>query len=674
MPARNLTLAGAPTRNAFCGCSLMGTFVLNLAFFNTFRGRALGSRTSIGVISLFALLAIGPANASAQQTTVCSDTLGEGERIECSEPSTSSMDVNLRPEGVDIDTTDDESPGVAGLHEGTGDINIDLGYDLVQEEEGGDYTIIYSAISTSGDATPGVYGRHTGAGDIDIDVKFTDITTTNASSDGIEAFIGHSTIETDAPPLAKGNIDIDVGTLVTIETEGVGSNGVSARHSGGEGWIDIDVRNSKITMKGSDSFSADGVNVWRTGTDTGDVDVTVTDTDITTEGRSSHGVFVDHQGDDTANIFINIDGSGGNRTFRTSGYNAYGVRGYRNVGTDGLGTGNVTIDVRDLRIITTGDRGRGIDAYHTGTGDIDVDVAGGSIGTSGELAYGIQALAKDADDNFILRAGDITIDVEDLTITTRGVAADGIQGIHENDGGLIIEPRDVTIRTQSTGIYREVGTLSRGIYGVHTGVGDVTIAPRGGSITTRGTYSYGIDGRHMGDGNVAISTRDGHTITTTGDNGHGIVAYHFGTEDSRTITITVGGRIDVSGADAHGVLVGTLSSGDPIRVTEIGADGFRQQSVTVNGSVYGGSGSAAGIFLAGGGKVYIGPQGTVGADSGIAIRASGGEPKLYLDMNLDGRRVAEVIGDDWIINDDGETTIVVNSVMLHDGARRAAPA
>ena len=208
----------------------------------------------------------------------------------------------------------------------------------------------------------------------------------------------------------------------------------------------------------------------------------------------------------------------------------------------------------------------------------------------------------------------------------------------------------------------------RGIYGVHTGVGDVTIAPRGGSITTRGTYSYGIDGRHTGDGNVAISTGDGHTITTTGDNGHGIVADHFGTEDSRTITITVGGRIDVSGAAAHGVLVGTLSSGDPIRVTEIGADGFRQQSVTVNGSVYVGSGSAAGIFLAGGGKVYIGPQGTVGADSGIAIRASGGEPKLYLDMNLDGRRVAEVIGDDWIINDGGETTIVVNSVMLHDGA------
>ena len=281
----------------------MGTFVLNLAFFNTFRGRALGSRTSIGVISLFALLAVGPGHARAQQTAVCSDTPGAGERIECTEPSTSSTDVNLRPEGVDIDTTGDESPGVAGLHEGTGDINIDLRYDLVQEDDGGDYTIRYSTIRTSGgstsdDSAPGVYGRHTGAGDIDIDVRFTDITTTGALSDGIAAFIGPGTDEIDDPPFAKSNIDIDVSALVTIETDGLGSEGVSARHSGGAGWIDVDVRNSNITTKGSNT--ANGVNAWRTGTDTGEVTVTVTDTDITTEGRSSHGVFVQHAGDDTA--------------------------------------------------------------------------------------------------------------------------------------------------------------------------------------------------------------------------------------------------------------------------------------------------------------------------------------------------------------------------------------
>ena len=41
---------------------------------------------------------------------------------------------------------------------------------------------------------------------------------------------------------------------------------------------------------------------------------------------------------------------------------------------------------------------------------------------------------------------------------------------------------------------------------------------------------------------------------------------------------------------------------------------------------------------------------------------------LHVDLRLDGRRVRDVIGDDWIINDGGETTIVVNDVTLHDGA------
>ena len=44
------------------------------------------------------------------------------------------------------------------------------------------------------------------------------------------------------------------------------------------------------------------------------------------------------------------------------------------------------------------------------------------------------------------------------------------------------------------------------------------------------------------------------------------------------------------------------------------------------------------------------------------------KPKLRVDMNLDGRRVAEAIGNDWILNDGGETTIAVNNIVLHEGA------
>ena len=74
--------------------------------------------------------------------------------------------------------------------------------------------------------------------------------------------------------------------------------------------------------------------------------------------------------------------------------------------------------------------------------------------------------------------------------------------------------------------------------------------------------------------------------------------------------------------------------GDPFsvntaRVAAIGEDGYRQQIVTVNGSVMG---ADAGVWLAGGGKVVIGPQGTIGAESGIAILATGTVPADAMTM------------------------------------------
>ena len=122
-----------------------------------------------------------------------------------------------------------------------------------------------------------------------------------------------------------------------------------------------------------------------------------------------------------------------------------------------------------------------------------------------------------------------------------------------------------------------------------------------------------------------------------------------------------------------------------------------------------GADDVAGIHIEGDGMVHIGPMGSVGAQSGIAILATqdtsgplsnfspeglvlgdvivgggvlrsasavsgiatlttGDGPKLIVDMDLDGRSVQDVIGDDWIINDGGETTIKVNGVTLHEGA------
>ena len=57
--------------------------------------RAVRPRLWPGVMSLAAMLTFGTGHVSAQQTAVCSDTPAEGERIECTEPSTSSADITV---------------------------------------------------------------------------------------------------------------------------------------------------------------------------------------------------------------------------------------------------------------------------------------------------------------------------------------------------------------------------------------------------------------------------------------------------------------------------------------------------------------------------------------------------------------------------------------------------
>ncbi len=325
----------------------------------------------------------------------------------------------------------------------------------------------------------------------------------------------------------------------------------------------------------------------------------------------------------------------------------------------------------------------GVDATHFGSGtDNNVNIVVRNVAITTMNDYDSLSLNSPG----ILGARDgggsgrVTIDVQGGTITTEGTEAYGIYGRNTGTGDIGISVRGGTITTESTGISRGVGALAHGVFGWQqaAGTGAVTITATGGSITTKGSYSNGIYGVHQGDGDITITTAGDNAITTAGDNAHGVVAYHYGTMDSRTIAVTVGGTISAGGENAIGVRVGALNAqGEVIRAAGMDADGYRRQTVTVNGAVMGGTGAGAGVWLAGGGRVVIGPKGSVGAASGIAILATGdtpvenGEPlkpRLHVSMNLDGRRVAAVFGDDWIVNDGGETTIVVNNVKLHDGA------
>ena len=390
---------------------------------------------------------------------------------------------------------------------------------------------------------------------------------------------------------------------------------------------------------------------------------------------------------------------------------------------------NLNIAPRGVTIGTTGNTAHGVHGRHTGSGHVLISVRSGArptqrgvpqkpstITTSGSGAHGVYGEHRGDTHAVIIGIGDVETRT---TITTSGGGAHGVYGHHTRGSGSVqirIDNAKVTTAERRAygilgvvrgaantgtlaidaqgGSVKTAGAFSHGIYGGHLGSGNIETATGGGhAVTTTGPNAHGIYGEHRGSGNIEIATGGGDTVTTTGRNAHGVVAYHSGTAPARRMTVTIGGTVDASGVGARGVRVGrVLSEGAPIGVAALDAEGLRQQTVIVNGRVHGGSGTnAAGVFLAGGGRVVIGPKGSVGAASGIAILATGDvpppnpnpdniqviKPRLRVDMNLAGRRVAEAIGDDWIINDGGGTTIYVNDVKLHDAdtgvTDRAAP-
>ena len=537
-------------------------------------------------------------------------------------------------------------------------------------------------ITTSGLGAEAISGAQYGtSGDSTLYVADTTITTSGTDAYGVFGIIQQTN--------SQGNVLIETDN-VRITTTGVNEfrsygYGLYGRNQATVGNVNIDARN--YTYHGT----GHGVYGWRDvgldGDGRGSVTISVENSDITTTGTSDQGIerrglLSDGIGawqlseNSTADDVIDIDVK--YTTITTEDMRSRGVNAWS------IGPGAIDIDLEDVIIRSNSTEtdttpphlfdtlSHGVFARNApyrmsgNTGDIRITTTGGEITTNGTQSYGIYAVHEswvDSTTNALTRDnhGDISITTVRTAINTNGPNSPAIHAEHQGSGNIWIIPEGVDIDT--------TGLNGYGVSGLHEGTGDIDIDAKGGSITTRGTDSYGIQGRHSGDGNVRITTDGNHTITTTGDNAHGIVGYHHGAEDDRSMAVTVGGSIDAGGADAHGVRMGTLDeNGEPERAAGFDEAGYRRQTVTVNGRVRGGTGQGAGVFLAGGGQVHIGPRGTVGADSGIAIRASGGTPKLLVDINLNGRRVAQVIGDGWIINDGGETTIVVNGVLLHDGA------
>ncbi|MCY4429250.1 MAG: autotransporter outer membrane beta-barrel domain-containing protein [Rhodospirillales bacterium] len=344
------------------------------------------------------------------------------------------------------------------------------------------------------------------------------------------------------------------------------------------------------------------------------------------------------------------------------------------------GTGDVDMEVRNADIAVRGSGWiGGIYGYHLGSGDTDIVVRNVDIEVrASEYSNGI-AYAYWSND----AAGNLSIDARDVDIEIHGHRyVDGIWGGHWGTGDI-----DVDVRRAAIAIS---GADSGGMSFIHDSDGDIAVAARNVDIKVEGDRSVGIGAgqRYEGTGEIAIDVRDS-TVAAAGESVAGIRSFNFSGEGSIRIDVD-GGTITAEGPGSSGILVGLTGRRFEDRPEPVGAPALRvvgadssegtrtgtvPQSVIVNGSVWGGSllhpdeGEpivGAGIRLYGGGRVEIGPRGSIGASSGVAVRAEGEGAALHVGVALAGRRPGEAVAGE-IRNDAGRTTIVVNGTTLHDG-------
>ncbi len=523
---------------------------------------AFSGQAALCTVLLLSSLYTGGAVAA----DVCSNSPTSSDRVVCVEepPSTDAIDIDLS--GIDLDTTGDSNDSNARektavfLQSEIGNTSVNL--DITGKTTGG--TTTPSTIDTTGNWAHGIYARHkktASTGPVTITLTDTQINTSGTGSKGLE---GRND--------GYGDLTATLNPGVTIGTTGDNSTGIRLEHTNDSSTHDDDI-----------VLNARGITV-------------------TTQGTA---------GGRAANLSFPV------------------------WATRSQGPGDVRLDISDSTLSSTGDGAIGIYAVRTGNtdgnGNIDIDLEGGRI-TTGDTTAGTTG------------------------ITSHGIFAHHARRVPSQPG---IPTGNIEITTGNHAIET-------------TGTAHHAQIP--------GTYAYGIFADHSNNGNIDIDLGTGSSITTAGKNSHGIVAYHYGTEATRSMDITVDGSVTVNGEAAQGVRVGTISSGVPERIAGLDSQGYRRHTVTVNGPI---TSAGEGVFLANGGRVIIGPGGSIRSGSGIAILATGTvpedstdqnnvipaiPPKLRVDLNLDGRRVSEAIDNNWIINDGGETTIAMNGTVLHDGA------
>jgi hypothetical protein len=347
-----------------------------------------------------------------------------------------------------------------------------------------------------------------------------------------------------------GSVTIDSSAL--ISTEGDRSEGILAQSIGGGGGIGGNARSFTITqgLFGATPASSTTVNVnvggtGGTGALGGVVDVSNRGT-ILTLGEASHGIRAQ-----------SIGGGGG------IGGATFNVRGH-------ILTGGDSIDVNVGGAGGTGGAGGAVSVLNEGV-----------IWTRGRGAVGIAA-------NSIGGGGGDAGVLADLTVGVTG-SSNNVHRFALNIGGAG--------GTGGTG--GDVSVINRPVAGVTDS----------GRIVTEGIDAYGIFAQSLGGGGGNGSSIISISGLVTGSNsatlGLNIGGAGGSGNDAGTVTVENGGRIDTSGAGAHGILAQSIGGG--------GGNG----GLVLAGSMAIGSSSATPL-------IAIGGTGGAGGDGGAVTVTNSG--------------------------------------------------
>jgi hypothetical protein len=380
-----------------------------------------------------------------------------------------------------------------------------------------------------------------------------------------------------------GDVSVRNTRGAAIATSGDDADGIFAESVGGGGGSGEAANNSNGLL----SYLALG---WNQGGDNGNSGnggtVTVNnDGSIKTTGTLSYGIFAQ-----------SVGGGGGtieeinNNNAVSNSYVSLGIVNIGgNAGSQGNG-GPITINNTGT-VQTSGADSFGIFAQSVGGG-------GGYAGLSVNDTWFYMPLTFSGDRSVRGAGGTITIN-NSGSIVTSGTGASGVVAESVGGGGgyMDVEPIQAPFSLPST-TYALVGN------GDYNGDGGKIAVVNTGTIATTGTAAHGIWAISIGGGGIITDTNImglGGTAGTTGNGG--------------AITINAGGTITTLGADSDGIWAENAGeTRDPI-------------SITVSGTVTGGSGAGAGLRIDGGNfenAITITSTGIVSALSGTAIAAAGG--------------------------------------------------